>query len=698
MKKPGFMVLLIIVMSLLPVGSVIKKVEAQPSEKQLTFSPENKRNPNWDPTGRVLFFAFIPGSDWLRSIYRINPNTLEIEQLTPSGNVDQRPSSNADGSLILYDHWGDHGDYTDVYVMNSDKTNRHPIRNTPPSGQPTGCYLLPQYSPSGAKIITLFFPYESPGGPLNYVCTMNSDGSNAEVVNEGNEPTWGPSDNIILYENQVSGIYHIFKKDLTNNAVSDLGAGEYPSCTKSGKIVYVYNNDLWTMNIDGGDKKLLLINGTEPRWSFDETYVAFIRTIEGYTQIFTYGPIEISPHADLIEKYFPHIIFDEGEDYFPTDFYYDDENIDNNPFNYAIAWPRTVYVHTEEGFWQGKEYLVIEYWFYYVRDSKVLDIEVPLCPPMLAHDHDWESVYVFLEKIGTDYVPSTVTYFKHVYMVGISWEDYYVPNDWNSGLVEKIGVTHPVVYIALSSHASYQKMLQSIGIGLPLYIFIDKIPLPEFVGGGLELDFQDVEIIYVSEPSPSWPNKFGTCIDAPWKRSRWNEPWGWIQPKVMKMSFSVAVHSPVNILVTDPEGRRIGYDSETKMIVNEIPEATYSGPGSEPQIVDIPNPLNGNYRILLTAIDTGDYNVAVFLSSPEGIVSQTYSGDVKQGDILQSTITISDNNITSTPPLPLSPVGGFIILGDRFQPPITYLGLIGAIVIISVLVVKNLRKKQVLTF
>ena len=82
-------------------------------------------------------------------------------------------------------------------------------------------------------------------------------------------------------------------------------------------------------------------------------------------------------YEEEIQKYFPHLIFDKDEKYYPTNFLFDDNNITNNPSSYNLSWPKTVYVHTVTGTYNEKDYLVIEYWFYYVRDSKVWDIELP---------------------------------------------------------------------------------------------------------------------------------------------------------------------------------------------------------------------------------------------------------------------------------------------------------------------------------
>ncbi len=53
----------------------------------------------------------------------------------------------------------------------------------------------------------------------------------------------------------------------------------------------------------------------------------------------------------------------------------------------------------------------------------------------------------------------------------------------------------------------------------------------------------------------------------------------------------VEVHSPANLLITDPQGRRAGVDPVTGQEVLEIPGAQFSGAGSEPQFLSLPDGL-----------------------------------------------------------------------------------------------------------
>lgn len=95
-----------------------------------------------------------------------------------------------------------------------------------------------------------------------------------------------------------------------------------------------------------------------------------------------------------------------------------------------------------------------------------------------------------------------------------------------------------------------------------------------------------------------------------------------VQPR---RRVTVTAHSPVNILVQDPNGRRIGYDPSLNATVNQIGSAaSYSGLGSTPQIIEIlpDGVVPGQYRVSGVGTGTGGYTVTM------RIVTEDDSGDV----------------------------------------------------------------------
>ena len=107
----------------------------------------------------------------------------------------------------------------------------------------------------------------------------------------------------------------------------------------------------------------------------------------------------------------------------------------------------------------------------------------------------------------------------------------------------------------------------------------------------------------------------------------------------------VVADSPVNVLVTAPNGLRVGYDSATESVVNEIEGATYSGPGTEPQVVAIPFPMPGVYIIDRFGTGAGTYTITIELMDPDGtmIDSETWIGIASSGKLERGSIQLFED-------------------------------------------------------
>jgi hypothetical protein len=62
----------------------------------------------------------------------------------------------------------------------------------------------------------------------------------------------------------------------------------------------------------------------------------------------------------------------------------------------------------------------------------------------------------------------------------------------------------------------------------------------------------------------------------------------------------VSLGCPADIMITDPQGHRLGYDPASQTAWNEIPHATYLSQGAEPQLVWIGDPQPGRYEVRVT--------------------------------------------------------------------------------------------------
>jgi len=157
-------------------------------------------------------------------------------------------------------------------------------------------------------------------------------------------------------------------------------------------------------------------------------------------------------------------------------------------------------------------------------------------------------------------------------------------------------------------------------------------------------------------------------------------------------AFMATLLSPANLYITDPLNRHIGTHPTTGEHINEIHGAFYSGPGSEPQRIVIPDPLDGVYDIMIIGTSTGEYTWVVELATVEKTTTSTYTGDVAAGQILESEVNISEGEMTFTPPS--APVGGIYIPVNKLSllAPYVALTMLLAVAVVAVVYVKKRKR------
>jgi hypothetical protein len=106
---------------------------------------------------------------------------------------------------------------------------------------------------------------------------------------------------------------------------------------------------------------------------------------------------------------------------------------------------------------------------------------------------------------------------------------------------------------------------------------------------------------------------------------------------------------PVNLTVTDPLGRQVGFDPATGGSLQEIPGTIYAAPNVESQFIIVASPEPGTYQVTGTAFADGEYLLSVIRQGPEGFtVLENFSGSVTQGDELHFEVD-STQQIPPTP-------------------------------------------------
>ncbi len=113
--------------------------------------------------------------------------------------------------------------------------------------------------------------------------------------------------------------------------------------------------------------------------------------------------------------------------------------------------------------------------------------------------------------------------------------------------------------------------------------------------------------------------------------------------------LTFGVFSPIDVQVVAPDGKRIGKNFETGEIFNEIEKAFYSGFETENEFVTIPNPMDGEYRILTQGVGNGEYRIEVAkIQEEEGEAKESmiaFEGVSRIGQEEEKTFKISENEI-----------------------------------------------------
>lgn len=89
--------------------------------------------------------------------------------------------------------------------------------------------------------------------------------------------------------------------------------------------------------------------------------------------------------------------------------------------------------------------------------------------------------------------------------------------------------------------------------------------------------------------------------------------------------------SKSDIMVIDPQGRKIGYDRDYGTEVNEVPLGSYSG-REEAQQVAIRNPIAGNYTIVISGAEGGDFSAGISYRAERVVDNRDFRGAVSKED------------------------------------------------------------------
>jgi len=167
--------------------------------QQLTFVPSFFSD--WRADGNRIAFDFID-SDGNEQIATVNPDGSNQQQITFGPGIHEWPSWSPDGLHIVFDYSptfppDDPNFATDIYVMNSDGTNPHPVT--------TGFFdVEPRFSPDGTRIVfSRIRKVAGNGFQQEAIFIVNADGSNPRQLTAWGlaeeHPTWSPDSQWIVF-------------------------------------------------------------------------------------------------------------------------------------------------------------------------------------------------------------------------------------------------------------------------------------------------------------------------------------------------------------------------------------------------------------------------------------------------------------------------------------------------------------------
>lgn len=164
-------------------------------------------------------------------------------------------------------------------------------------------------------------------------------------------------------------------------------------------------------------------------------------------------------------------------------------------------------------------------------------------------------------------------------------------------------------------------------------------------------------------------------------------------PRKIAASLYISLASPAELLVTDPQGKRLGKDSISGEVFNEIGNSSYTEEGPavssdtpldpnqthKTKIIYIPTPIDGTYTIRVIGTDTGSYTIDALLYDNEGNPhEQTLTGNTQEN-------LVADYNLNFTPDTPgdigigptdiTPPVISHTVLSNNYilnSPPISF--------------------------
>jgi pimeloyl-ACP methyl ester carboxylesterase len=119
----------------------------------------------------------------------------------------------------------------------------------------------------------------------------------------------------------------------------------------------------------------------------------------------------------------------------------------------------------------------------------------------------------------------------------------------------------------------------------------------------------------------------------------------------VKDILTFGIFSPIDIQVIAPDGKKVGKNIGLGGIINEIPNAFYSGFETDNEFLTIPNPQDGEYKVITQGTGNDAYRIEMNRISENAEtgkvkeISASIAGSAQTGNIKETKVQISQEEI-----------------------------------------------------
>lgn len=252
--------------------------------RNVTRTPEtDEHEPAWSPDGRRIAFATAPAGYLDTAVFVMNRDGSGRRKLVAGRFWQRSPAWSPNGRWIAFSQCTQfvEGDCSSARIaaVHPDGSGLHAVSH--PSRTQWMVDGEPAWSPDGRSIAFT----RTPSFAMNSIWIARSDGSGArKVLDDGSEadhsPSWSADGKLLVYSTDVLGPDAIFvarpdgthrRRIVLQKALSPEDPGGLAAnpefAPAGGRIVFTFNEDLWTMDSSGRHRhRVTHDGGDEADW------------------------------------------------------------------------------------------------------------------------------------------------------------------------------------------------------------------------------------------------------------------------------------------------------------------------------------------------------------------------------------------------------------------------------------------------